>query len=116
MPADEDSHAPAALPLAGSVAKPLRPRFERVVLVCKACEKRSKGPKKLAARELAKKLGGAWRDAGLPRARVVLTGCLGACPKKAFTIAAAKPAGGVTMLAFRRGDDVAAAVLALFAE
>ena len=51
----------------------LRPGWKNVVLVCKACEKRRKAPKKLGARELAKALGRACRDARLPRARVVLT-------------------------------------------
>ena len=97
-------HAPA----------PLRPGWKSVVLVCKACEKRSKGPKKIGAREVAKQLGRACRDAKVPRVRVVLTTCMGACPKKAFTVAAASSSGGVTTIAFRRGDDSAAAAAVLF--
>lgn len=84
------------------------------MLVCKACEKRGKGPKKIAARDVAKQLGRACRDAGVPRSRVVLTSCMGACPKKAFTVAAVAPSGHITMIAFRRGDDAGAAVAALF--
>ena len=97
-------HAPA----------PLRPGWKSVVLVCKACEKRSKGPKKIGAREVAKQLGRACRDAKVPRVRVVLTTCMGVCPKKAFTVAAASSSGGVTTIAFRRGDDSAAAAAVLF--
>ena len=97
-------HAPA----------PLRPGWKSVVLVCKACEKRSKGPKKIGAREVAKQLGRACRDAKVPRVRVVLTTCMSACPKKAFTVAAASSSGGVTTIAFRRGDNPAAAAAALF--
>jgi predicted metal-binding protein len=92
----------------------LRPGWKSVVLVCKACEKRSKGPKKLSAKELAKALGRACRDAKVPRSRVVLTTCMGACPKKAFTVAAAAPSGHITMIAFQRGDDAGAAVATLF--
>jgi len=104
MPHDRSPDAPA----------PLRPGWKSVVLVCKACEKRSKGPKKIRAREVAKQLGRACRDAKVPRVRVVLTTCMSACPKKAFTVAAASSSGGVTTIAFRRGDDPAAAVAALF--
>ena len=84
------------------------------MLVCKACEKRSKGPKKIAAREVAKQLGRACRDAKVPRVRVVLTTCMSACPKKAFTVAAAASSGAITTIAFRRDDDPAAAAAVLF--
>lgn len=94
--------------------RPLRAGWKSVVLVCRACEKRSKGPKKIAARDVAKQLGRACRDAKVPRSRVVLTSCMGACPKKAFTVVAAAPSGRITMIAFRRGDDAGAAVDALF--
>ncbi len=93
---------------------PIRPGWKSVVLVCKACEKRRKGPKKIAAREVARQIGRACRDAKVPRARVVLTTCLDVCPKKAFTIVAASPDGLITTIAFRRGDDAAAAVATLF--
>ena len=93
---------------------PLRPCWRSVVLVCQACEKRSKGPKKIAAREVAKQLGRACRDAKVPRKRVVLTTCMSACPKKAFTVAAASSSGAIATIAFRRGDDADAAVAALF--
>ena len=92
----------------------LKPGWKSVVLVCKACEKRSKGPKKISARDVAKKLGRACREAKVPRARVVLTTCMGACPKKAFTVAAATPSGRITTIAFRRGDDAGDAVALLF--
>ncbi len=94
---------------------PLRPGWKSVVLVCKACEKRSNGPKKIAARDVAKQLGRASRDAKVPRVRVVLTTCMGACPKKAFTVAAAAPSGRITTIAFHRGDDADAAIAVLFA-
>ena len=95
---------------------PLRAGWKSVVLVCRACEKRSKGPKKIAARDVAKRVARACRDRQVPRARVVLTSCMGACPKKAFTVAAAAPSGAIVMIAFRRGDDANAAVATLFPE
>jgi predicted metal-binding protein len=93
--------------------RPLRAGWKNVVLVCKACEKRRKAPKRLAAKALAKALRHACRDARLPRPRVVLTACMGACPKKAFTVATIR-SGGVVMLAVERGDDAAAVVQTLF--
>ncbi len=100
--------------VAGDAPRTLRHGWKSVVLVCKACEKRSKGPKKLTARQVAKDLGRACRDAALPRPRVLLTTCMGACPKKAITVVAAAPVGGIKMIAFERGDDAAAAVGLLF--
>ena len=100
MPAAERSGAPETL----------WPGWKSVVLVCKACEKRSKGPKKITAKEVARHLKKAAHEARVPRPRVVMTSCLGACPKKAFTVAAASPDGAIAMVAFRRGDDAAAAV------
>lgn len=100
--------------LAGDAPRTLRHGWKSVVLVCKACEKRSKGPKKITARRVAKDLGRACRNAAVPRPRVVLTTCMGACPKKAFTVAAAAPSGHITLIAFARRDDAAAAVATLF--
>ncbi len=107
---DVDVHRQRA---AASEPRLLRAGWMTVVMVCKACEKRSKGPKRLAAKGLAKELRRACRDARLNRPLVVLTSCMGACPKKAITVATLG-AGGVVMLAFRRGGDGAAAVDALF--
>ena len=100
--------------LASDAPRTLRHGWKSVVLVCKACEKRSKGPKKITARQVGKELARACRDAAVPRSRVVLTTCLGACPKKAFTVAAVAPSGHITMIAFRRGADADAAVATLF--
>ncbi len=107
MPHDRSPDTPDA-------PAPLRPGWKSVVLVCKACEKRSKGPKKIGARAVARQLGRACRDAKVPRVRVVLTTCMSACPKKAFTVAAASSSGAITTIAFRRGDDPAAAAAVLF--
>ncbi len=112
---DAEPAQPAPTTALAAAPKPLRTGCKHIVLVCKACEKRSKGPKKITAREVAKSLSRACRDAGVPRARMVLTSCLGACPKKAFTVATTAPTGSIRMLAFRHGKDAAAVVAALFA-
>ncbi len=109
---DVDVHRQEA---ATSEPRLLRAGWKSVVLVCRACEKRSKGPKRLAAKGLAKELRRACRDAHVSRPRVVLTSCLGACPRKAITVATVG-ASGVVMLAFERGDDAKAVVEALFPE
>lgn len=95
------------------MAEILKPGFATAILLCRACGKRGDGPAKRETRETAKLLRGAAREAGHPRPRVVLTSCLGACPKKAFTLAATGADGRVRMLAFRRDDDPDAAVAAL---
>ncbi|MEO7056546.1 MAG: hypothetical protein ABI281_11825 [Caldimonas sp.] len=102
------------LHVASDAPRTLRHGWKSVLLVCKACEKRGKGPKKITARQVAKELGRACRDAAVPRSRVMLTTCMGACPKKAFTVAASAPSGQITLIAFKRGDDAAAAVASLF--
>ena len=53
----------APMTTASPACRERSPGWKSVVLVCKACEKRSKGPKKLGARELAKAIGRACRDA-----------------------------------------------------
>lgn len=90
----------------------LKTRFETALLLCRACGKRGSGPPKKETKELAKRLRGAARDAGHPRPRVILTGCLGACPKKAFTLAGTGADGRVAMVAVRLDDDAGAAVAA----
>jgi len=56
---------------------------------------------------------GAWKTSGI-RTRVVLTGCVGACPKKGITVAAATDGGAIRRVAFGRHDDAGAAVDVLF--
>ena len=109
-----DAAPPSPLGVKGVAPEPLRSGWNSVVLVCKACEKRSKGPKKITARELASELKKAARTARVAHSRVVLTGCLGACPKKAFTVASVSPESAVRMLAFKRGDDASAAIDVLY--
>ena len=91
----------------------LKPGFATVLLLCRACGKRSDGPPQKEAKDASKRLRQAAREAGHPRPRVVMTSCLGGCPKKAFTLAATGVGGAVSMVAFRRDDDADAAVAAL---
>ena len=107
-----DASLPLPLTVLPGAPEILRPGWNSVVLVCKACEKRSKGPKKITAKEVSRQLKKAAHEARVARPRIVMTGCMGACPKKAFTVAAASP-GGIRMVAFQRGDDPVAAVGAL---
>jgi predicted metal-binding protein len=66
----------------------LTPSWKTVWLVCKDCRKRSGGHTKLKPKEVASDIKRAMRDAK-PRPRIVLTACLGLCPKNALTIAVA---------------------------
>ena len=92
----------------------LRAGWKRVVLVCKACQKRRGAPQRLTAAKLARALRRAGRQTSAVRTRVVLTSCMGACPKKAITVAGATDGEAIRMVAFRRHDDAGAAVEALF--
>ncbi len=95
--------------------KRIRPGWRTAILVCKACEKRRSGPRKVKAKDVGKAIARAARDSRLGKVRVVYTSCLGACPKKALTVAATPPGEPAAMVAFRRGDDPASTVAALFA-
>jgi hypothetical protein len=66
------------------VSSDLELPWNELILVCKDCRKRSRGPD-AKAKEIAaaiKKQVGATR----PRPRVVLSSCLGLCPKKATAV------------------------------
>lgn len=70
-------------------AKALQPSWNALLLVCKDCGKRSSGPgKALKVKEVVHELRSASRDAR-PRPRVLLTNCMGLCPKKAVAVASA---------------------------
>ena len=86
-----------------------RPEWETVVLVCKACSKRGKGRKELSGKKLA---GLVRRDAKgtRPRPRVLLTGCLGLCPKGATAIARVGGGRATDIVAIRSEAELGAAV------
>ena len=92
----------------------VRAGWREAVLVCKDCERRSRGPKRLSAAALAKMLKQACRTARVGRPRLLLTNCMGVCPKKAYTVAALVPGSEIAVIAFHRKDDADAAVAMLF--
>ncbi len=104
---------PKAAPATDAV-RTLRPGWKQIVMVCKACEKRSKGPKKFGAKKVARALLPALRQAGQPRTHIVPTGCLRLCPKQAVAVAACAPGGGLHVIAWRKGADAGAAMRVLF--
>jgi hypothetical protein len=64
--------------------------WQRVILVCGECEQRKDGPRHLTAKAAWRELKHALRH-GPDKVRIVVTGCLGPCVKKALTVVA--PAG-----------------------
>lgn len=94
----------------------LRPGWKQIVMVCKACEKRSKGPKKFGARKVARALSSALRQARQPKTRIVQTTCMGLCPKQAVAVAAVAPAGAMHVIAWRKADDAGDALRALLGQ
>ena len=95
-------------------SKRLRPGWGSLILVCKSCAKRTNGPKKASPRALAKGLRRAALAAGIVRPRAVLTSCLGACPKKAFTVAVGSNGADWQVVAVRGHDDLSAAAAAFW--
>lgn len=63
----------------------LKSSLKGVLLVCHDCEDRGSGPARLRSKDVRKRLREALRPAK-GRLRVVATGCLGPCPKKAMTV------------------------------
>lgn len=112
----EPSRGPATpeASLGKDVPRVLPPRWRSLLLVCGECEDRGKGPKAGTARKIGKEIAVACRAAGLPRPRRIVTDCMGACPKKACTVAGVDARGGTTLLAMKRGDDPEAAVRLLY--
>ena len=91
---------------------PERPSWGVVYLVCKACGKRSDAPKRLKPKALA----GLVRRASKgdkPRPRVLLTSCLGLCPKAATAVAIAGTGLATRVIAIRSVDEADAALSGL---
>ena len=84
-----------------------RPKWDAVFLVCRDCGKRSRAPKEAKP----KKLVGALRSLAKherPRPRVLLTSCLGLCPKAATAIAFVANDRPPRIVAVAREDQLAA--------
>lgn len=88
-------------------AVPMAPKWDTVVLVCKACRKRSKGPKDLKPKAVATLVRQLAREVG-QRPRIVLTDCLGLCPKAATAVATVGHDVKTQIVAVRSRDSVAA--------
>lgn len=88
----------------------LKTAWPAVLLVCKDCRKRSSGPKDLKAKDAVRELRIALKH-DRPRPRVLLTNCMGLCPKKALAVAWADGHGeprAVAMTSTAQADDALA--------
>ena len=86
-------------------------RLDAMVLVCKACGKRSSGPRHTKPKQLAqafKQDGKAHRQ----KVRVLLTSCMGLCPKKAAAVAVLGADGSPHQFAIENEEQVPAALQA----
>ena len=66
--------------------EPSAVRWQTLVVVCRQCSKRSSGPPKLKSKQLARTLRETMQT-GTRRCRVVLSSCMGLCPKRAIAVA-----------------------------
>ncbi len=97
-----------------SVPSPAHPAWDTVVLACRACRKRRRGPDALSGRLAVREARAAVRDLR-PRPRVASTGCLGLCPDGAIAIAVAGAGRPALWTSTDRAAQVGEAVLALLA-
>ncbi len=86
-----------------------RMRWDTAILVCRACGKRSNGPKGMKPKALVSIIR---RDAKAvqPRPRVLLTGCLGLCPKGAVAVAVVSASLPPRLIAVRSAAQMEAAM------
>jgi predicted metal-binding protein len=64
---------------------PEAPAWDAVLLVCRECRKRGNGPREPKPKQLVQALKHSVREQR-PRPRVLLTSCLGLCPKRATAV------------------------------
>ncbi len=86
---------------------PSVPSWQALVVVCKDCQKRGSGPKRLKAKDVVQSARMASK-AERPRPRVIVSGCLGLCPKRAIAVARVDAASGARLVAAASADDVVA--------
>ena len=85
-------------------------RLDAMVLVCKACGKRGSGPAKEGKpKKVAEAVKTGARQARL-KTRVVLTGCLGLCPKKATAVVVIGKGGDPRQYAVESRDQASSLV------
>ncbi|VWX62144.1 conserved hypothetical protein [Burkholderiales bacterium 8X] len=82
----------------------VKAKFGALVVLCKACQKRSSGPSKLKVKDLRKEMR---RDPARStlRLRIVESGCLGLCPKKAIAAAAMARGGQMQMAEIKEASQ-----------
>lgn len=88
-------------------ARSLPYRLDALVMVCKACGKRSSGPSKAGK---PKKIAGEFKEKGKSarlKTRVVLTSCMGLCPKNATAVVVARGNAGPASFAVEDRQQVA---------
>lgn len=89
-------------------ARSLPFRLDALVLVCKACGKRSSGPAKAGKpKKIAEEFKLASKAARL-KTRVVLTSCIGLCPKNATAVVVTGGNRGATSFAVEDRQQVSA--------
>ncbi len=88
-------------------SRPASPSWQSLLVVCQECQKRGSGPKRLKAKEVVHEARKALK-AERPRPRVVTSGCLGLCPKRAIAVARVDAAHGARIVGVVKAEDVAA--------
>ena len=89
------------------VAKLESPSWNAALLVCNVCKKRSNGPRGFKAKAVVQEARRALRDLK-PRPRIVLTTCLGLCPKGALAVAFVGGGSGAQICAIESIEQVEA--------
>jgi predicted metal-binding protein len=91
-----------------------RPRFDTALLVCKSCGKRSDAPRKFKPKEVAVLARRASRHLD-ERVRVLMTTCLGLCPKAAIAVARVASGAPTRIVAIESRRQIEAAVVLMSA-
>jgi predicted metal-binding protein len=81
------------------------PKWQAVYLICKQCGDRKNGPKRLKPKELVSSIRSHVRDER-PRPRILLSSCLGMCPKKSVAIAFVGSGQPPRWLAVRKAEQL----------
>jgi hypothetical protein len=92
----------------------VQPQWNEIVLICKDCKRRNDGPKKIKTRAVVAETKAVLRDRR-SRPRVVMSTCLGVCPKSELAIAVAGSAAGPRVVTLATLTEVGKAVLLLLA-
>jgi predicted metal-binding protein len=80
------------------LSAPEAPAWDAVLLVCRECRKRGNGPREPKPKQFLHALKHSVREQR-PRPRVLLTSCLGLCPKRATAVARVGGSPGASRIA-----------------